>query len=199
MLKLTKQELSIADTVIQEGRALVVVANKSDTLVGTPTEFAMGVKKQVRVATSARLPLTCLHLARQLDHYVPHLGDVVVVATSALEGQGVENVLPVVERVFEKWNLRVQTSVLNQWLTEVQVRAEKARLRDILHHRFPTANTQRSSQAAKAPPMVNGRRTKLKVRSCEERSDEALRLLRLLSEEWGGAKRRCCMSSDDSV
>ena len=48
MLKLTKQELSIADLVIQEGRALVVVANKSDTLHESPTEFAMGVKKQVR-------------------------------------------------------------------------------------------------------------------------------------------------------
>ena len=45
--------------------------------------------------------------------------------------------MPVVERVFEKWNMRVQTSVLNQWLTEVQ--------------------------AAKSPPIVNGRRTKLKV------------------------------------
>ena len=41
------------------------------------------------------------------------------------------------------------------------------------------------------------------VRTCvlaylhEERSDEALRILRLLSEEWRGARRRCCMSSDD--
>ena len=43
-LHLTKQELTIADSVIREGRALVVVANKSDMLEGTPDEYAMGVK-----------------------------------------------------------------------------------------------------------------------------------------------------------
>jgi GTP-binding protein len=43
-LHLTKQELTIADGVIREGRALVVVANKSDTMEGTPDEYAMGVK-----------------------------------------------------------------------------------------------------------------------------------------------------------
>ena len=59
-----------------------------------------------------------------------------MIATSALDGDGVENVLPMTERVFEKWTSRVQTSVLNQWLAEVQ--------------------------ASRACPMVNGRRTKMK-------------------------------------
>ncbi|GMH83665.1 hypothetical protein TrVE_jg11395 [Triparma verrucosa] len=117
MLQLTKQELSIADHVIREGRALIVVANKSDTLKGSPTEYAMGVKAQ-------------------LDHMVPHVGDVIVVATSALHGEGVENVLPVVEQVYHKWNTRIQTAALNQWLKEIQ--------------------------DSKPPPSVNGRRSKMK-------------------------------------
>ena len=110
-------QLSIADHVIREGRALIVVANKSDTLKGSPTEYAMGVKAQ-------------------LDHMVPHVGDVIVVATSALHGEGVENVLPVVEQVYHKWNTRIQTAALNQWLKEIQ--------------------------DSKPPPSVNGRRSKMK-------------------------------------
>ncbi|GMH92615.1 hypothetical protein TL16_g12399 [Triparma laevis f. inornata] len=117
MLQLTKQELSIADHVIREGRALVVVANKSDTLKESLTKYAMGVKAQ-------------------LDHMVPHVGDVIVVATSALNGEGVENVLPVVEQVYDKWNTRIQTAALNQWLKEIQ--------------------------DSKPPPSVQGRRSKMK-------------------------------------
>ena len=46
-LQLTRQELAIADLVIREGRALVVVANKSDTLKGSDSEYARGVKRQL--------------------------------------------------------------------------------------------------------------------------------------------------------
>lgn len=88
-LHLTKQELTIADSVIKEGRALVIVANKSDTLEGTSSDYAMGVKEQV-------------------DMFLPHVGDVIVVATSSLYSDNVENVLPIVERVFERWNSRVR-------------------------------------------------------------------------------------------
>jgi len=101
-LHLTKQELTICDTVIKEGRALVIVANKSDTLSSTPSEYAMGVKDQV-------------------DRFLPHVGDVIVVATSSLNGENVEHVLPIVESVFERWNSRVTTGELNNWFKDVVI------------------------------------------------------------------------------
>ena len=118
---LTKTELGIADAVIKEGRALVVVANKADKLVSeygiSPMKYAADVKNQV-------------------DTFLPHVGDVMVVPTSSLIGDGVSNVLPTVERVFERWNTRINTGALNSWFKEVVV--------------------------AHPPPMVRGRATRMK-------------------------------------
>ena len=54
-----------------------------------------------------------------MDRFLPHVGDVIVIATSSLHGSNVEHVLPVVEGVFESWNSRVTTGELNKWFREV--------------------------------------------------------------------------------
>ena len=50
---------------------------------------------------------------------LPHVGDVIVVATSSLYKRNVSRVLPVVQEVFEKWTTRIPTGQLNRWLQRV--------------------------------------------------------------------------------
>ena len=94
-----KQDLTIARTVIDEGRALVIAVNKWDLV--RDRRAAMG---RVRERLGASLPQ-----ARGLP----------VVTLSALSGQGVEELMPAVFAIHETWNARVPTGPLNRWLGEM--------------------------------------------------------------------------------
>jgi len=94
-----KQDLSIADHVIREGRALVIVANKWDQV---------GDRK-------AAMEELCDRLERSL----PQVRGIPVVPLSALTGEGVDRLMPAVIKAFETWNIRLGTGPLNRWLEDV--------------------------------------------------------------------------------
>jgi len=100
-LRLRRQEQVIASRAFKEGRALVVAANKSDLLLTSPRVFAENVREQLKLLS-------------------PQLGSLPVVATSALNGQGVGSLLPAILRAYQAWNTRVSTGLLNRWLLETQ-------------------------------------------------------------------------------
>jgi GTPase len=93
-----KQDLQIADLIVQEGRALVIAVNKWD-LVRTP---------QVRLA---ELRETC-------ERLLPQIKGVAFVPVSALTGKGIEALMDGVVAADELWNRRLPTHALNQWLRE---------------------------------------------------------------------------------
>jgi len=100
--QLTRQELGIVDKVIEEGRGLVIAANKYDLLEAEGVEiheYAAAVKDQLKTL-------------------LPHVGECYVVAMSALKGQYVDQLIPVVLEVHEKWNTRINTGVLNAFLND---------------------------------------------------------------------------------
>jgi GTP-binding protein len=92
-----KQDLSIARLVVEEGRALVIAANKWD---------AVKDKKKARQ-----------DLAERLEWSLPQVRGVPVVQCSALTGRGVAGLLPAAVKVYDLWNSRVSTGDLNRWLT----------------------------------------------------------------------------------
>ncbi|RMF07437.1 MAG: ribosome biogenesis GTPase Der [Alphaproteobacteria bacterium] len=94
-----KQDLSIADLVVREGRAPVIAVNKMD---------------QVADRTAA---LQSVYDA--LERSLPQVRGVPVVPISALTGAGLERLMPAVKQVYETWNRRISTSVLNRWLEDV--------------------------------------------------------------------------------
>ena len=110
---LQRQELAIADAVLKEGRALVLVANKMDLIVEehhkdkdenyTRQEFTDAVREQLE----ARFPM---------------LRRTPIVATSALTGQAVQEVMPVVFEARERWARKIPTGQLNRWVREVVAR-----------------------------------------------------------------------------
>ncbi len=94
---LEKQDLTIARHVVEEGRALVVAANKWDLV------------KDRKAALKA--------LRERLEDSLPQVRGVPVVTLSALKGRNLDKLMKDVFRVYEVWNRRVSTAKLNDWLS----------------------------------------------------------------------------------
>ncbi|HVU20700.1 MAG TPA: ribosome biogenesis GTPase Der, partial [Rhizomicrobium sp.] len=93
-----KQDLTIADLVEKEGRAVVFAVNKWDLI-----EDRAGSINRLR---------------RQLDESLPLLAGAPLIAVSARSGEGVERLLPAVLQADNAWNTHVPTSALNRFLEQ---------------------------------------------------------------------------------
>jgi GTP-binding protein len=103
-LYLHRQEIAICNAILEEGRALVIAANKMDLLEMsakyTPRDFTEGVRKQ-------------------LEDRMPILRQTPIIPMSSLSGEGVDRLLPAVIDAKNRWSKTYSTSILNRWLKEV--------------------------------------------------------------------------------
>eukprot|EP00535_Pseudo-nitzschia_heimii_P003560 CAMPEP_0197187496 /NCGR_PEP_ID=MMETSP1423-20130617/15947_1 /TAXON_ID=476441 /ORGANISM="Pseudo-nitzschia heimii, Strain UNC1101" /LENGTH=445 /DNA_ID=CAMNT_0042639077 /DNA_START=551 /DNA_END=1888 /DNA_ORIENTATION=+ len=103
-LYIKRQELAICNAVLNEGRSLVIAANKIDLLdlprEYSPQDFANSVREQIE----SRIPL---------------LRNVPVVPMSCLSGKGVSALLPTAVDARNRWSQTISTGLLNRWLREV--------------------------------------------------------------------------------
>ncbi|MGB5904721.1 MAG: ribosome biogenesis GTPase Der [Xanthobacteraceae bacterium] len=113
--KFEEQDLRIADLVEREGRALVVAVNKWD-LMGSRANQVGALRAEV-------------------DHWLPQVKGVPIVAVSGLMGEGIDRLMKAIEDAYAIWNRRISTSALNRWFEQ--------------------------AVAANPPPAVSGRRLKL--------------------------------------
>ena len=97
--ELLNQDLTIASRVVEEGRGLVVALNKFDLIKDR-------TKVKNRVVETARSVLS-------------QIPNVSIVTMSASKGKGIDDLLKSVISSHEKWNKRVSTSKLNNWLREI--------------------------------------------------------------------------------
>ncbi len=93
---LEKQELTIANRVLEEGRALVIAANKWD-LVEAPEE-------------------TLAEIRFRLKHRLAQLKKLPLVTLSVKTGRGLDKLLPTVIETVDRWSTRISTGKLNRWL-----------------------------------------------------------------------------------
>ena len=93
-----KQDLQIADLIVQEGRALVIAVNKWDLV-------------RASQARLAELRETC-------EHLLPQIKGVAFIPVSALTGKGIDKLVGAVLAADALWNKRLPTHALNQWLRE---------------------------------------------------------------------------------
>jgi len=98
MQAFTVPDFAIMTQVIEEGRGLVVVANKWDIVADKYKRKAM------------------MWMQKQLEKKFRQAKGVPIAFVSAKTGIRVDNVMDEVLRVYEKWNTRVSTSLLNKWL-----------------------------------------------------------------------------------
>ncbi|HEY5225668.1 MAG TPA: ribosome biogenesis GTPase Der [Methylovirgula sp.] len=91
-----KQDLTLADLVTREGRALVIAINKWDLVEDRGTKL-----RELREA-AARL--------------LPQVRGTPVVAVSGATGDGIPGLIEAIFQVHEIWNKRISTAKLNRWL-----------------------------------------------------------------------------------
>lgn len=90
------QDLQIADLVEREGRALIYVISKWDTV---------------------EEPQARLHeLSAIAERMLPQLRGAPFVALSALNGRGLDRLMPAVLKAYRNWSAKVKTRDLNDWL-----------------------------------------------------------------------------------
>lgn len=99
---LEKQDLTIADLVEREGRALVLAVNKWDLVPD----------KQSRLA----------ELKRRSGELLPQVKGAPIVMLSGLTGQGLERLMPAVMAADAVWNKRIPTPAINRWLAHAMER-----------------------------------------------------------------------------
>jgi GTPase len=97
-----KQDLQIADLVAREGRGLVYVISKWDT-VTDPKE-------------------TMATLKARADKVLPQTRGAPMIPVSSLSGLGLDALMPAVAGVHQDWNARIKTRDLNDWLKEAITR-----------------------------------------------------------------------------
>jgi GTP-binding protein len=97
-----KQDLTIADHVLSEGRALVIAVNKWDAV----EDRALALKE----------------IEDRLERSLPQARGVPVITFSALTGRHLDRLLPAVMKQYQRWNTRIRTAPLNRWLDEVTQR-----------------------------------------------------------------------------
>ena len=99
---LDKQELTLADLALSEGRALVIAINKWDAV-------------ENRGAALKRLN-------DRLEAALAQAKGVPTVTMSALEGTGTDKLMKAVRKAYDAWNRRIPTAALNRWLEEAVAR-----------------------------------------------------------------------------
>jgi GTP-binding protein len=95
-----KQDLTIANLVAEEGRALVLAANKWDAVADKPAALR--------------------HLRDRITTSLAQLHGVPLVPISGLAGSGVDALMKAVIAADAVWNKRLTTPVLNRWLAAIQ-------------------------------------------------------------------------------
>jgi GTP-binding protein len=94
-----KQDLTLADLVEREGRALVIGLNKWDLIENKSLEAQK--------------------LRAEADRLLPQLRGVRVIPVSGLTGAHIDKLMEAVVATHEVWNVRISTGRLNRWLAPV--------------------------------------------------------------------------------
>ena len=92
-----KQDLTIADLVAKEGRALVIGINKWDLISDKGEKL-----KELR---------------EEADRLLPQVKGMPLVPVSGLTGTGIDKLMEAAMKVEEVWNRRISTGRINRWLS----------------------------------------------------------------------------------
>ncbi|MCH2038196.1 MAG: ribosome biogenesis GTPase Der [Rickettsiales bacterium] len=101
-MPLEKQDVAIADMMVNEGRALVIGVNKWDKV-----ENKDETRKMIR---------------EKVEEMLPQIKGVPIVTLSALKKQNIPKLLHSCLGIYDVWNQRVSTAKLNQWIKDVEAR-----------------------------------------------------------------------------
>jgi GTP-binding protein len=94
-----KQDLTLADLVLREGRALVMVLAKWDLVPNRQAALK--------------------DLQYEFERLLPQAKGAPLIPVSALKNKGLEDIMPAVTRLHRDWSAKIKTRDLNDWLQEM--------------------------------------------------------------------------------
>ena len=103
--KFSKLDLQLARKCLEEGRGLVIAANKSDIMDDRGVSgkvYEEGVKEHI-------------------EECMREFGDVPVVVSSGTENRGIDRLLNTVIEVHDAWSKRIETGTLNAWMRDLLI------------------------------------------------------------------------------
>jgi GTP-binding protein len=103
------QDLSIGRIAVEEGRALVIAANKWDA-VDNPNRAARRIEERI-------------------EQSLPQVAGIAVVRVSARAGENLDRLMTEVFAAVGRWNKRLSTARLNRWLAEALQRHQPPALK----------------------------------------------------------------------
>lgn len=110
---LSLKDISIARKVLEEGRALVIVLNKTDILTKLAEKYPGKIKFQDLCAKITE------NISKKISGLVREGGAFDVIGISAISGENIDLLMNKVLTVFKKWSTRLSTSLINKWLLQV--------------------------------------------------------------------------------
>lgn len=96
---LTKQDLTLAQHVVKEGRGLIIAVNKID-LIEKPKTFLN-------------------EIADQIEHTFYQIKKPYIIGFSALYNKNTNSILNAALELYQKWQFTINTSKLNRWLQKI--------------------------------------------------------------------------------
>ena len=96
---LNKQDLSIARWVIEEGRALILCINKWDLIIKKQEVFNK--------------------FFNRLQRSLPEMSKSQIIKSSGKIGLGIDEILKLSVVLYDNWNERLKTSILNNWFAKI--------------------------------------------------------------------------------
>jgi GTP-binding protein len=95
--QLEKQDMTLAQQIVEEGRGLVIALNKVDKI--------------------NNLDALMEHVRNQLNYQLSQVRDVPMVPIAAINGKNLAKLMDAVLSVYKLWNKRMPTAKLNDWLS----------------------------------------------------------------------------------
>lgn len=95
-----KQDIQIAEHIIDEGRGIILAVNKWDQ-IQAKTEYLEELQYQFSVSLA-------------------QLKDIPFQTISALNGKNIDRMLDLAVEVYTAWNMRIKTAGLNRWLQKIE-------------------------------------------------------------------------------
>ena len=112
--RLSQHDVAVIGKVLEAGKGLVVVANKTDCVEEIKPGHTSSAPMDAAGASELKE-----WLATEITERVPALDQVTVVLASARSGAGVADIMPAVMAVERRWSSRVPTHRLVTWVREV--------------------------------------------------------------------------------
>lgn len=113
----TRDDKALIGQICEEGRGLIILANKCDVI----EDEAMELKERHEVQVDNAYQFVQEASEDLIYQSIPDARGAPVLPISALSGLGTDKIMAEVLRVYERWNARVNTGTLNRWLKFVQM------------------------------------------------------------------------------